>query len=243
MESSKQMHFKLLYGPDLQKIEIEITTKCNLMCKFCDRRCSQAPSKESMSLEQIRQFVEESIQMKYEWKNITILGGEPALHPDLEEIIRTIKTYTLSFPDCDLSLITNYHGNAVIQKIDSISNLINVIKRPKTTIPEYFQNIDLAPVDFGNVAFSCNIVSVCGLGLSSRGYFPCGAGAAIARVLDLDIGVKSLSDVNQTSMRNILRMICMYCGHCLNKKVTENYSISPFWEQAYREYRERSMVR
>lgn len=240
MSEDKRMSFKLLYLPNLRKVELEITSRCNLMCKFCDRRCSQAPAKESMSLEQIHHFVDESIRLNYIWNSISVLGGEPALHPDLEEIIRILKKYTLQFPDCNLSLVTNYHGKGVIQTIDKISDMIEVIKRPKTENPEWFNNIDLAPLDYGKMSFSCNITHECGLGLTARGYFPCGAGAAIARVLDLDIGIQSLADVDQTSLRNILRKTCIYCGHCLNTKVTQNDSISPFWEHAYQKYREKS---
>jgi MoaA/NifB/PqqE/SkfB family radical SAM enzyme len=83
MNSDRKTNFKLLYLPNPQKVEIEITTSCNLMCKFCDRRCSQAPAAEKMSPEQIRCFVNESIQLKHQWNNISILGGEPALHPNL----------------------------------------------------------------------------------------------------------------------------------------------------------------
>lgn len=238
MKRVENMNFKLLYLPNLQKIELEITTNCNLLCKCCDRRCSQAPAKEKMSLAQIQHFVDESIQLNYRWNSISILGGEPALHPDLEEIIQILKKYGDKFPDCNLSLVTNYHGKGVIQTIDKISHLIPVIKRPKTNNPEWFNNIDLAPVDFGKMAFSCNITHECGLGLTPQGYFPCGAGASIARVLDMDIGIKSLADVDQTTLRSILRRVCMYCGHCLAKKVTENDSVSPFWEQAYQKYRE-----
>lgn len=240
MRETKSMNFKLLYLPNPRKVELEITTRCNLMCKFCDRRCSQAPAKESMSLEQIQCFVDESIQLNYPWESISILGGEPALHSGLKEIIRIVKQYTQKFPQCNLVLITNYHGKGVVQKIDEISDMIEVIKRPKTDNPEWFNNIDLAPVDFGKMAFSCNITKECGLGLTARGYFPCGASAAIARVLDLDLGIKSLAGVDETALRSILRKTCIYCGHCLNTKVTQNDSVSAFWEQAYQKYREKS---
>lgn len=231
------MTFQLLHVPNLKKVELEITTSCNLMCRFCDRRCSQAPAQENMSLEQIRHFVNESIQLNYEWHSIGILGGEPTLHPDLDAIIEILREYTSKFPNCDLFIVTNYRGREVIKKIIKISGDIKVLKRPKTNNPEYFNNIDLAPIDFSDIAKTCDITSECGLGLTTRGYFPCGAGAGIARVLDMDIGIKSLADVSQTSIQSILRRICMYCGHCLAIKVSDNDSVSAFWEQAYQKYR------
>lgn len=234
----RTMIYKLLFLPNLNKVELEITTHCNLMCKFCDRRCSQAPANESMSLEQIRHFVDESIALNYDWHKIGILGGEPTLHPDLEEIIQILKTYTGKFPDCDLFLATNYHGRKVIHKIKQFEKSIRVVKSPKNNNPKWFNNINLTQKDFSSVIHNCNICNGTGLGLTKRGYFPCGAGAAIARVLGMDIGIQSLADLNQVSIRNMLKELCMYCGHGLAVKVGENNTTSPFWEQAYQKYRE-----
>jgi hypothetical protein len=236
---SDTMIYKLLFLPELHKIELEITTKCNLMCKFCDRRCSQAPSKEMMSLEQVRRFAEESLQLNHQWNKIGILGGEPTLHPHLEEIIEILQTYTRKFPDCDLYLATNYHGWAVQRKVKSLEKKIRVVKSPKDNNPEWFNNINLTQRDFSHIIHNCNISNGTGLGLTPRGYLPCGAGAAIARVLGMDIGLKSLAEVNQTVIRNMLKELCPYCGHGLAIKVGENSSTSPFWEEAYQNYRKK----
>ncbi len=230
------MNFTLLNLPNLNKVEIELTTNCNLMCKFCDRRCSQAPAKENMSLEQIHNFINESIQLNYKWYSIGILGGEPTLHPDLEEIIHILRKYTLKFQICELFLVTNNYGEEVTKNDKKIGKIIKVIKRPKTNNPKWFNNVDLAPIDFSNNVHTCKITSECGLGLTTRGYSPCGPGAAVARVLDNDICIKSLYDVNQISMQSILKKVCMYCGHGLAITVGENNSISSFWKQVYQKY-------
>ncbi|HEX3043743.1 MAG TPA: radical SAM protein [Bacillota bacterium] len=234
------MNYRLMFSPSIYKVELEITTSCNLMCKFCDRRCSQAPSNERMSLDHVRRFVDESIQLNYQWEKIGILGGEPTLHPELEEIILILQTYTQKFPNADLFLATNYHGWTVRQKVKTLQKKIRVVKSPKNDNPKYFNNINLTQIDFGDIIHNCNIASGTGLGYTTRGYFPCGAGAAIARVLGMDIGLKSLAEVNQTSIREMLRELCPYCGHGLAIKVGNNSSTSPFWEEAYRKYREKN---
>ncbi|MCL6588815.1 MAG: radical SAM protein [Firmicutes bacterium] len=233
------MKYKLLFKPDLNKVELEITTKCNLMCKFCDRRCSQAPSNEMMSLEHIRRFVDESIRLNYQWQKIGILGGEPTLHPELDQIISILQTYTNKFPGCDLYLATNYHGWKVRKKVKALQQRIRIVKSPKTNNPAWFNNINLTQIGNSDIIHNCNISNGTGLGYTIRGYFPCGAGAAIARVLGWDIGLKSLSLVNQTAIRELLKQICPYCGHGLAIKVGENNSTSPFWELAYQEFRKK----
>ena len=55
----KRNLFKTSYDyftPNINKVEIEITTACNLYCINCGRACSQAPSNESMSAEQIEKL-------------------------------------------------------------------------------------------------------------------------------------------------------------------------------------------
>ena len=49
------------YKPNHECIEIDITYACNLGCHSCNRSVSQAPA-DQMSLDQIRRFIQDSIQ-------------------------------------------------------------------------------------------------------------------------------------------------------------------------------------
>jgi MoaA/NifB/PqqE/SkfB family radical SAM enzyme len=42
------------FKPNLSKIELDITYECNLKCLGCNRSCTQAPTKESLSLGDVR---------------------------------------------------------------------------------------------------------------------------------------------------------------------------------------------
>ncbi|MHA1401154.1 MAG: radical SAM protein [Candidatus Heimdallarchaeaceae archaeon] len=234
---NKLEKFHFSHKPNINRIEIELTTSCNLMCKFCDRRCSQAPSSETMPLEQIHNFVRESIESQHIWHSIGLLGGEPTLHPNLKEIIQSLRQYTDLFHKCELFLVSNAYGPFVNKTIDKIRDIIKVIERPKSNNSGWFNNIDLAPIDFNANVSTCKNTSECGLGFTTKGYFPCGAGAAIARVLDLNIGIKSLFDVSVKTMQELLRKLCPFCGHSLAITVSNNNTRSPFWEKAYAIYR------
>jgi MoaA/NifB/PqqE/SkfB family radical SAM enzyme len=49
------------YKRSNEKIEIDITYKCNLRCANCNRSSAQAPSEERMTVAQIEKFVKESV--------------------------------------------------------------------------------------------------------------------------------------------------------------------------------------
>ena len=229
--------FALSHRPNLRRVEIEITTRCNLMCRHCDRRCSQAPAEVDIQFEDIERFVAESRTLGYQWEKIALLGGEPTLHPNLEEIIGTISDFVGTLEACEFFLVTNSCGRDVKRTIRSIDSLISIEKRPKSPNEPWFTNMDLAPIDVAESVTSCEITSICGLGLTPWGYFPCGAGAAIARSLDLDIGIRSLRDVNEENMIALLERLCQFCGHALPTAAGKDDSVSPFWEKATADYR------
>ena len=54
------------------KIELDITWKCNMSCFNCGRRCPQARTDEHMSPSQIRKFIKESVEQHRRWKEISI---------------------------------------------------------------------------------------------------------------------------------------------------------------------------
>lgn len=114
------------FVPNLKKIEIEITTWCNLMCTNCDRSVKQSPSWERMTAEQIQKFVDESIWLKREWEYIWLIGGEPTLHPDLDSIFEILKTYKTQYPYCVIEVVTNGYWDLVKNKIEKLPHRVQV---------------------------------------------------------------------------------------------------------------------
>src|SRR3989338_5929729 len=112
------------FSPNLEKIEIEIITACNLRCFNCDRSSRQAVSGEFMSVSQVESFVNESIGLNWNWKVINILGGEPTLHPQFFEILEMIKKYKLFNPNSEITLATNGHGEIVKKRLLEVPSWI-----------------------------------------------------------------------------------------------------------------------
>jgi len=239
-------HFHL-WETSLNAVELEITTFCNLACFNCDRSVRQAPTGDSMSLEQVEKFVKESLDLNYKWGRIMILGGEPTLHPQFIEVLNTIKKYKEKNPDCVVGITTNGSGEKVRGIIDRTPDWVQIIDTHKQSNKQNFSSYNIAPIDitrYRKAVFSkgCALTERCGLGLTRYGYFPCGAGASVARVFGFDIGFKKLSMVNRPVIKKQLSQLCCYCGHFKDAFEPESVSVSgemtsPSWEAAYKAYK------
>lgn len=226
------------------RVEIEITTDCNLKCLNCNRSCRQAPSKEQMSLEQIRKFIKESKKLGIEWKRgVRLLGGEPTLHNNLIEII--LELYKNKIP---MNIITN--GISIPKSVKIFRHLENVkiTDSKKEGIYNKFYRFNDAPIDNKNFKDEytrnyCNIIYECGIGLSRYGFYVCGLAASIDRIFGFDIGLKSLKDVNLDSLNKQRDILCRYCGALRypgfkDDRITDIEVISDTWKKAYKKHKE-----
>ncbi|MBN1671905.1 MAG: radical SAM protein [Kiritimatiellae bacterium] len=208
----------LSWIPNTRRVEIELTTYCNLRCANCDRACTQAPSSERMSTGQIEKFVNESVQLKWYWWIIVLIGGEPTLHPQFFEILQIVKRYKEFNPHCNVWLATNGHGRKVQDVLAKVPDWVGIRNSSKEGGDQYFSAYSMAPKDseryrLADFSKGCMITEQCGLGLTRHGYYPCGAGGGVDRVFGFDIGIKSLSEVRRRALRKQLGELCGYCGH------------------------------
>jgi len=233
----------------LNMIEPEITSYCSLTCHNCNRSVRQAPTREHMSPEQINKFVQESLDLNYVWNTITILGGEPTLHPNFFEIIALIKKYKDKYNDCRVQIATNGHGLVVNNALIKMPDWVVILNSSKQSNKQIFSSYNIAPIDLKkyrkkNFIKGCPITHYCGLGLNRYGYYCCGPGAGVDRIFAFNVGLHSLSLVNRNAMRKQLKLLCQYCGHFKDiygeEKISED-KLSPSWEKAYNEYRKNKL--
>jgi hypothetical protein len=248
-------------GDRFKHIEIEINTACDLACFACDRFSDLKETwTPNMTVDQVGFFVDESIALKWRWERIRLLGGEPTLHPKFEKMIDQILRYrqwwrqTWQDPDepkLFLQVLTNGRGKSVEYRkplTDLGISLHAEIKSPGVQ-PPWFNNFRIAPIDrdpdCGELP-PCGIFATrgCGIGLTRHGYFLDGAGAAVARVAGLDIGVMELAGVTWDAMMEQARILCRLCGHWnpmdgsrLSQKVEETGQVTgAYWQKKLAEY-------
>lgn len=232
---------------NMSEIEIEITSFCNLACFNCNRSIRQAPTDECMSLSQIEKFVSESLAVKWEWKQITLIGGEPTLHPQFWEILAILERYKSAHPNCVVEVSTNGYGARVRRVLSQLPQWVKVDNSQKTSNQHNFDSYNVAPVDvpqLRNADFSrgCWITNNCGMGLTRNGFYPCGPGGSLDRIFGFDLGLKELSAVSLESLMQQLSTLCRHCGHFKTNygaDPIQEEMISPTWQRAYAAYRDK----
>jgi hypothetical protein len=207
-----------LYERNCHVIQLDLTFDCNLKCFNCERCCGLAPSKDCLSLEQIRQFLWESTEMDVRWKTIRVLGGEPTLHPEFLSIIEELLIFKKSqCPEVTIEVYSNGFGKKVNDVLARVSGGVVVYNSAKKSREQKHQPFTLAPKDsicyrYADFSCGCWLISYCGMGLSPYGYYPCGPAASIDRVFGFNIGKKSLPGLADP-MRDQMVALCRYCGY------------------------------
>ena len=92
--------------PSLSYFVVPITDICNLNCKGClfASNLVQKEKIEHVSFTELEQDAKRMSELFYDIPWIRILGGEPLMHPDIIEILKSYRKY---FPDSEIDLCTN----------------------------------------------------------------------------------------------------------------------------------------
>jgi hypothetical protein len=223
-------------------VEMDITYDCNLQCFNCIRSCQQAPSKDHLTLGQIRTFLRESVDRRLAWKRIRVMGGEPTLHPNFPDVIRMLVEYREKCsPATCVQVCTNGYGRRVQEALRRLPPEVSVLNTRKSSrFQENFLSFNVAPADLENhadadYANGCSIIQKCGFGLTPYGYYPCALAGGIDRIFGFDAGRKNLPGADD-DMEDELRQFCPLCG--IFRRPVESVPLSgprmsPTWEQAY----------
>ena len=122
--------------PIIKNLQIQIVDHCNLHCRACSH-FSNIADKYYMSVDSLSKDLKE-LYNKFTIGYISILGGEPLLHPNIREIISIIRQYSKS----SMVLCTN---GLLIPSLDP--NLLNFLcyNNVKFLISKY-------PISFLNIS-------------------------------------------------------------------------------------------
>lgn len=75
-------------------LKISITNVCNYDCSYCSNEGQTHDSKEYIDLKFVKQLCKKILEENIYVKRINITGGEPLLHPKLNEIVKEFAKVT-----------------------------------------------------------------------------------------------------------------------------------------------------
>ncbi|WP_018753429.1 radical SAM protein [Paenibacillus sanguinis] len=231
--------------PNIYRLEIDITYLCTLKCFNCNRGISVAPHnrEHNMTVDQIQKFIEQSLEAKHPWERIKLIGGEPTIHPQFDEILELLHSYKIEHNiNLDLRVTSNGTTKYTQQKLDEINQSYpDVIVENSGKVDNFIPGFALshvAPCDmyaYKNHNYKgCWIPEECGIGLNFSGFYPCSIGGSIARIFDLDFAIKNVKDINIEILMGMYNSLCSLCGMYHNIKVDdENIEtiMSPTWQK------------
>ena len=85
---------------------IEITNRCNLDCRDCYNSSGRNRKTVELDPDVLLRFITD-LKVRYHVRAITLSGGEPLLHTQIDRILKSISELSVRCPEMDFNFITN----------------------------------------------------------------------------------------------------------------------------------------
>jgi len=217
-------------GPDKEgmlyvntSLEVQILLQCNFSCSPCDAFSNYHGvhwiKKGTMTLKQIKHFAAEMRDNNASLGRVRLLGGEPTMHPKLEEICKIMQGLQKDGHVRIVEMVTNASN---MEKANEVKPYLNKIRRSdlneknKTMVA----NLVHTPKSLNTKAYICSAPSFCGLSLNAFGYFPCSSGAGLARLLN-DVPRWQRTELPKKPFMEIWPDLLDLCSHCYHSLPVE----------------------
>lgn len=209
------------YIPTSLKAEIHVSYRCNLSCVNCNR-FSQLEDPfvhtPDMTIDDVKEFFHQCDELN--WKpSILLIGGEPTLHPNFEEIVRLSRKFA---QDGLVQVWTNGRDRIMVDHIRKAYNasVPEDTFKAKSRIDFPWDDYYISPADYGIERHKCwqHGSEICGISVDSQGYMPCAVGGMLDGVLKLGLRTKRLADLfDNEKNAEITKKMCENCGACLSQ--------------------------
>lgn len=233
------------HRPAVRSLEVHITYRCNLRCLHCSNLIEQAPSNETMPPATVAALLADSVRLDYRWERIVLHGGEPTLHPDLDEICEMLAAYKRDHnPACGIYICTNGHGEKVAAGIEVARRhgvgIENSMKGGGQDV-YYHHALSSSPADLGeDYNLGCFQTSKCGIAYTMRGFYECSPAASAWRLFGYAPMATRLEDVTEERLAAGFAEHCKHCGYSrINSGANVNAPYSETWKAAIDAYKNR----
>jgi hypothetical protein len=226
-------------------IEVEITFKCNLKCRHCNRFCNSEKEYNivrnisEMRIEHITFLCSELIRLpKLKFDTLRIIGGEPLMSDILNDALFTFKDLVTKGYIRNIEIVTN--GTFSVK--DDLKAFVKLLPEKLNTIfhtkgylskQEVYQikeikhrNITVVPADYDLQGKLCNRVLLCGINYSIYGFSLC-APCLTPMILFPENHYRFLHEIplyyGSFISENFENEVCSKCSFC--NSISENFII------------------
>lgn len=243
---------------EVTRVQIEINYNCNKQCGKCNRHCNlKMPYHQNadMTISQIEKFIKQVKDNNIALNRVEIMGGEPFLHPKLNEIIYTIyhglmitgyleqmNIYHNGTFGNEIELRTKYlnecmEEHSIRNAFDNGSIRLTVSQKHKERT---FMHVLAAPVDLELSWSICSWPYECGILLNTYGYWPGGVCGAIALLFgNLEYKRRDFPIRFRETWPNIRNDICQYCAAgCGELNAKKNGDVTSSYRKVLKHWRE-----
>ena len=225
--------------PKSGKAEFHLTYACDLECAACNRGSFlKKPHTDNMTLDDAREFMRQADALGWRPDLVTLVGGEPTLHPDFEGFVDLLVSWPTKIQVWSnayrpratelVQLAMKRKGVTVCRDTEKPGGSIaageitfdkdNLGKRPDGSW--WSLDMYISPDDFGlplrEPCFQHSSI-ICGIAVDHGGYAPCALGGNIDALLTPILGpggrTKQLADLwNPETMARMTAHLCRHCG-------------------------------
>ncbi len=172
-----------------------------------------------MTLQDVIDFFTQATELNWN-PDVLIIGGEPTIHPDFEEIIRIARQF--KGPQGLVQVWTNGRDRDMVNKIRHMYNasVPEETFKEKSRIDFPWDDYYTSPADYGMERHKCwqHGSEICGVSVDSGGYMPCAVGGMLDGVLKLGLRTKRLADLfDNEKNAELTKQMCKHCGACLSQ--------------------------
>lgn len=144
----EQIH--CLQGSIPELIDLSITSKCPYECEYCYQ--NSTPDGGHAELEHIREIFD--VLRDLEVFEVAMGGGEPSLHPDLNEILVLAKErrIVVNFSTKNLDLLRNIHKHKLVwEKVGAIAFSVSCLSETRDFLELYLKKSKKNKVSYSNL--------------------------------------------------------------------------------------------
>lgn len=237
-----------VFVPNINKVELCLTYRCNVKCNNCCTLCTQAPAANDLSLSMLHNFITESVYYNHKWEEIILHGGEPTLHPQYVEICNMLAEYRDKHNTTVILHVCSNGTNDFVQKQLQASTLLGIKSeisvKVGTNRREWGEDIPYVPVnesptDLGQpYSLGCYQTTVCGICYNYLGFFECSTAGATARVFGYSSLCVSIKDLTAERLAMAFPEHCKHCGFAMpeRRRVIDQTNTNT-WQKALDTYK------